>query len=175
MPELMALTISIEDPDRYHQLDIDDIHIAQGDLKSLSDDDYHALRFGLEDFGYCEPIVVWRDPAGKYHCGDGTQRLHVLKAMRSDNWFIPRIPVILLRAQDRKDFLKKLALLAGNYGKATVESVSNFAIQNELDFDFMKKYTSLADFKTGDEALEDALKQDPEPVKTVCPNCNFEF
>jgi len=172
----MVLTINIVNHESLASIDIHDIHIAQGDLKSLSRDDYKALRFGLEDFGYCEPIVVWTGPDGIHWCADGAQRLTVLKAMRNDGWYIPKLPVSLLRASSKADMLKKLALLAGNYGKATPESVSDFAIANEIDWDFIEKYTSIADFDSiTEDQIQEEAKKDASKPETVCPNCNFSF
>ena len=172
----MVLTIAIVNHESLPTIDISDIHIAQGDLKSLSRADYKALRFGLEDYGYCEPIVVWKGPDGINWCADGAQRLTVLKAMRSDNWVIPALPVTMLKASSKADMLRKLALLAGAYGKATQESVSDFAIANDIDWDFIEKYTSIADFKSiTDEQIQAEAEKDAENAETVCPSCGFCF
>jgi len=171
----MVLKISLVDYENLTLLDVSNIHVAQGELKGLSKRAYKKLRAGLEDFGYCEPIVVWHGQDGIYWCADGTQRLTVLRAMRDDGWQIPKVPVVLLDATDKADMLKKLALLAGTYGKATQESVSDFAIDNDLDFEFIEKYTALADFETPADSDESEPSGDDEKSETVCPACGHCF
>lgn len=170
----MVLKIAIKDYENLTNLDLDLIHVAQGDLKSLSKKNYRKLRSGIEDYGYCEPIVVWHGHDGIYWCADGTQRLMVLRAMRDDGWQIPKVPVILLDATDKADMMRKLSLLAGTYGKATQESVSDFAIANSLDFEFLDKYTALTDFDSpGDDLTQD--KEPSEKAMIICPECGHSF
>ena len=80
----------------------------QGELKSLSKEDYEKLRRQLETSGYSFPISIWKAPDGLNYILDGHQRLRTIKAMAADGWEIPDLPVSYTEASTYKEAKQKL-------------------------------------------------------------------
>ena len=112
---------------------LDDIHPLQGDLKSLSDDDFTKLKKSILKYGISFPIFLWQQE-NKARILDGTQRDKVLKRMRADGYKIPPLPIDWIEAADEKEAKEKILLISSQYGRMTEDSLYQFVAGGDLDF-----------------------------------------
>jgi predicted nucleic acid-binding protein len=103
----------------------------QGELKSLSTEDYAKLRGQLEH-GYSFPIAIWRAPDGLNYILDGHQRLRTIRRMEADGWEIPDLPVSFTEAATYKEAKAKLLAAASQYGKVESQGLYEFMTEAEL-------------------------------------------
>lgn len=127
---------------------IDNLLAFQGDLKTLSEENYRKLRDEIIRDGFSEPISVWRKvkrtlpdmELGEYetfvefYVLNGHQRLSTLERMREDGWDIPEIPVSFIDAPDEKAAKRKVLSLTSNYGTMTDDGLVGFIKESDLDF-----------------------------------------
>lgn len=105
----------------------------QGDLKSLSSDNYKKFRKNLIDLGFSEPISVWIDGEGKYQILNGHQRLRTLKAMMGEGFTIGDIPINIVDAEDENEAKKKVLALTSAYGKMESQGLYKFLGETDID------------------------------------------
>lgn len=167
-------------------LDVDQIQEFQGNLKSLSRENYERFRNQLLELGFSEPISVWKDPDGVMRCLNGHQRTRTLKEMRREGIEIPPIPVSWIHARTLKEAKKKVLALASQYGKVEDDGLYEFLNDAQItaeelgDFHFpdidMEEFR--ADFledKNFTPATEAEQGRLDVKAKVVCPNCQHEF
>lgn len=123
-------------------VDIDEIKEFQGDLKSLDEDNYHKLKNIILKHGFSEPISVWQDQDVN-RCLNGHQRLTVLKGLRAEGYFVPKIPVSYIQAENEKQAKEKVLTLTSQYGKIEQEGLYQFLQVSEINLDFIHDYTRL--------------------------------
>jgi hypothetical protein len=158
-------------------LSLDRVLPFQGTLKELSKEDYAKLRRGLEKYGICSPLVIWRNK-GKHFILDGHQRVLVLKKMRDEGWRVPMIPVSWIEAKDEREAKRKLLLMIGQYGRATKESLYEYINENGIDFGDIKDTLDVPDLNLGffiQTFYSDTLANSGEGpgggLVDVCPKC----
>lgn len=117
-------------------LGIEELHEFQGDLKSLSDENFNRLKNDLISTGFDFVLHVWLDPKSKqYKLIDGHQRLKVLTALHSEGSLkIPKIPVALISAKNLKEAKKKVLKAASQHGETNRDSVLDFGFDSGFDF-----------------------------------------
>ena len=154
---------------------IDEIKEFQGNLKDLSDQNFEKLKKEILELGFCEPISIW-----KGNICNGHQRLKVLKKMQEDGYLIPKIPVNIIKAKDKKEAKKIVLALTSQYGQITEEGLFNFMQDADILLDEVKESFNFNEIdmesfednffnKTTDEQNEkedDVPEVDPEKVKT---------
>ena len=132
---------------------LDEIHRLQGDLKSLSEENFDKLKKSILKYGISFPIFLWRQN-GAARILDGTQRDIVLKRMREEGYKIPLLPVDWIEAKDEKEAKEKILLISSQYGKMTEDSLYQF-VAGSLDFN---EILPMIDFPALDlEALRKVL------------------
>jgi DNA modification methylase len=114
------------------KLPISKLEPFQGELKSLSEENYLKLKKELLEQGFSEPISVWKHQGHNYVL-NGHQRLRVLTKMAEEGLNIPEIPISLVQARTIKDAKRKILGLAGQYGKVEEEGLYEFLSTNELE------------------------------------------
>ena len=117
----------------------------QGELKSLSKEDYEKLRRQLETSGYSFPISIWKAPDGLNYILDGHQRLRTIKAMVADGWEIPDLPVSYTEASTYKEAKQKLLAAASQFGKMESQGLYEFLIDADLSVDDLVLNNRFAD------------------------------
>lgn len=147
---------------------LEDIVIIQGDLKTLTEDNYKKLRHTIVTEGYCDPLNLWFDPKINKWCSlDGTQRTFVLKGLKADGYLIPPIPANEIMAKDRKEAMKLILTFSSNYGKLTDDGLSNFCIDAGIDVDFLNTSVVLPevslDYFSQEEPTEGLTDPDEAP------------
>lgn len=122
--------------------EIDSLEAMQGDLKTLSKDNYLKLRGLIEAQGFSFPVFVWRD--GKRLCLlDGHMRLSTLKNMRDEGWHVPPIPIAEVKASTLKEAQEKLLAAASQFGKVDRQGLYEFIQNNDIDLSYLKSSIDL--------------------------------
>ncbi len=121
---------------------IEDLHPIQGDLKSLSKDNFEKLKKVLIEDGFNEPITTWVNPKTKKRMVlNGHQRLRVLQLLKQDGYHIDGIPIVEIAASDEKRAVEICLTLSSQYG--SVESDGLYALSEKwgIDFTFLEDKT----------------------------------
>lgn len=99
-------------------LSIDLLSPLQGDLKTLSKENYEKLKAEIIEDGFSFAIHVWEDVReNKIYILDGHQRYATLNKMKADGWSVPEIPIVFVDADNIEHAKKKLAAAASQYGQ----------------------------------------------------------
>lgn len=166
----------------------------QGELKSLSTEDYAKLRGQLEH-GYSFPIAIWRAPDGLNYILDGHQRLRTIRRMEADGWEIPDLPVSFTEAATYKEAKAKLLAAASQYGKVESQGLYEFMTDADLELedimaanrfpeiDFsnfeMEFFSEFSQSTSSDNSSENGAKELSQDqfsqFEHQCPKCGFEF
>ncbi len=156
---------------------IEDLHPIQGDLKSLSKENFEKLKSAILDLGFAEPVTCWRDKKNKLYTLNGHQRLRCVNMLIQDGYHIDGIPIVEVTAPSKKDAVKLCLTLASSYGEANDEGLYALMEHNNIDFDFLSEKVSfpeidLNEFKEGylDLADNKETSEDETEVKT-CEYC----
>ena len=125
-------------------LELDDIHILQGELVELSDEEYVKLARNIIETDFAFAPHVWLDPADdKYKLVDGTQRKKVMTKLRDeDGYKIPKIPCVPVLAPTYKAACERVLQGRSQFGKMTDQGLYEFIHSNGLEIDrIVKNYT----------------------------------
>lgn len=152
----------------------------QGELKSLSKEDYERLRNEIIKDGFSEPLSVWEDPgSGKTFILNGHQRHRVLKALKEEGWEVPPVPVSYVEASDIAKAKHKLLALASQYGKVEQQGLYEFVSQagitiEDLATDFKFPEIDIQSFienffvdKEAEQAVSGAVEEKVLPDSTA--------
>ena len=145
-----------------HELDLQDLTILQGNLKSLSEVNYNKLRKEILELGFSSPIHVWNREGTNYVL-DGTQRYRTLTRMAEEGVEIPSLPIVRVYAKDVNDAKRKVLALTSQYGKMETQGLYEFMSETDISVDDIEESfhfpeISLSDFR--DEYFE-APKDEP--------------
>lgn len=153
---------------------LDELTEFQGNLKSLSKENYRKLRKEIETVGFSEPVSVWKN-GGKLYLLNGHQRVRTLKAMAADGVDIPKIPVNYVEAKDMKEAKRKVLALTSQYGEMEGEGLYEFMSEAGIEWPDVKdsfRFPEI-DFKLWEEEFDtDPIVEDevPEPPKDPATN-----
>lgn len=99
----------------------------QGDLKTLSNENYLRLKTEILEDGYSFPIAVYECAEdGNIYILDGHQRYETLSRMRDEGFKIPQIPINMVEAKSLNHAKKKLLGAASQYGVFNQDGANNF-------------------------------------------------
>mgnify|MGYP001570317513 CR=1 FL=1 len=165
-------------------IDLDQIYSLQGDLKSLSEEDFEKLKKSILRYGISFPIFLWQQK-DKARILDGTQRDKVLKKMREEGYKIPSLPVDLIEAKDETEAKEKILLISSQYGRMTDESFKDFLAGSMIDFPVIEGILALPQIDTGshvdiqnniENVWEQAIQLKPprQYVLVICDDDNGE-
>jgi len=112
--------------------DLNQLHELQGELKSLSEENYAKLKQSILEHGFHTPIAVW-DDGDKLWIVDGHQRKRTLLCMEQEGFHLPNIPVIRIRAFSLQEAAQILLTMVSVYGK--VQSQGLYEYQNTYQID----------------------------------------
>ncbi len=165
----MAIEIKCSGKD---YLPLGELTTFQGNLKTLSEENYKKLRKQIEQHGFIVPFFVWKS-GDKNYILDGHQRETVLLRMRSEGVLIPdEYPVVFIEAENRKEAKAKLLAINSQYGTMTEEGLFDF-VDNDFNFGDLSDFTLPVDmikledmFGNGEEHSEEELDHIPEERKT---------
>lgn len=168
----------------------------QGNLKSLSQENYEKLKALIIKHGFSAPFFAWAHE-GKLYSLDGHQRCRTLSKMEQEGWHIPDLPVVHIYAASIKEAREKLLAFASQYGKVEGQGLYEFIEESGgLDVDEVLAMTAMPEvdpdlfkaeyYETPDDngggsgggGGQDAPTGDPQKEKHfdhVCPKCGFGF
>lgn len=166
---------------------VDSLVHFQGDLKSLSKENYDKLKAEILVLGFSEPVSVWSHE-GQLFLLNGHQRTRVLKQMGEEGFVIPPIPVNYVDASDIKEAKKKVLSLTSQYGQMEREGLYQFMTEADLTLpeldnfrfpeidleDFEKEFFEDVNFTAGTEEDQGQLDQ-KKLVIMECPYCEKHF
>lgn len=110
---------------------IDELKPFQGELKTLSDDNYARLRNEIVDLGFSEPIAVWKSQ-GENFVLNGHQRLTALLKMREEGFAVPPVPVSIVDAASYKQAKLKVLSLTSQFGEMSPKGLLDFVADIDL-------------------------------------------
>lgn len=117
---------------------LDELRPLQGELKTLSDEDFKKGVKSLSRYGFTFPFFVWIND-GKTYVMDGHQRDRILKQLKSDGKKLPpKFPAVAINAKNEKEAREKILLLTSQYGHYTMDSVYEFIEQSQMNFSDLK-------------------------------------
>lgn len=107
----------------------------QGNLKSLSRENYEKLKKEIIQLGFSEPISVWKNE-GKNYILNGHQRLRTITSMVKEEGFeIPPLPVCYVDADTYDQAKLKVLSLASQYGRVESQGLYEFLSDSEIQID----------------------------------------
>jgi len=111
---------------------LDELVPFQRDLKELREDEYEALKRGLQEHGLLTPFAVWRTPGGVLNILDGHQRHRVLQR---EGWTVDGggVPYVAVSAATAQEAAAKLLHIVGQYARIDKQGLYEFAAHFELD------------------------------------------
>lgn len=157
---------------------LEEFQNLQGNLKTLSEDDYAKLRSSITEYGFSFPVLFWLDENGQKWIIDAHQRIATLKKMMEEGWTIPPLPADRIHAQDKREARKKLLLLNSRYGKITDEGLSEFlnVPGEEIAFEEIGDLLTLPDVNFnqlwGGSEKDESARDTPT---VTCPSCGHTF
>ena len=114
-------------------LPLHDLLPFQGDLKTLSKDNYERLRKEILEDGFSFPVAVWeKDDETNFYIIDGHQRVETLHRMREEGYSIPQIPVVFVKAKSFEAAKRKLLAGASTYGTINEPGLLAFLADTDL-------------------------------------------
>lgn len=107
----------------------------QGELKTLSDENYQRLKKDILELGFSEPISIWAGQEKAYIL-NGHQRLHTLKKMREEGYEVPAdIPVNTVEADSIEQAKRKVLSLTSQFGEMSPQGLFDFVKDTDIKFD----------------------------------------
>jgi len=179
----MAKTIEIK-CEGAGKASLDDLIIIQGKFKTLSKTSAEKLKASILQEGFADPIRIWISggKTKKMNIIDGAQRITVLKQMREGGYLIPALPVDYIKAQTKKEAIRKIVALSSQFGDisivgldeliksgqvqiAEIQPISWFMVAREYDLDLLQ-----AEINTVSEKELGILE-----TTNKCPKCGYEW
>lgn len=149
-------------------LPLSELNHFQGNLKSLSKDNYKALSDEIKQTGFAFPVMVWKNPEGINFIIGGHQRVRCLTQMRDNEGFeIPEVPIVYVEADDLKSAKRRVLQDVAQYGHVERDGLYEFMNESMLELDDISKSfpipqvnLDIDDFRI--EYFEDVTKVDPK-------------
>lgn len=109
-----------------------DLTELQGNLKSLSRDNFMKLSNEIIKDGFSFAVHVWKNE-GKTYILDGHQRIKTIREMvKSKEYYCHEIPVVLVEAENYKAAKRKVLAAASQYGKTEETGLLEFMQDMDL-------------------------------------------
>jgi len=104
----------------------------QGDLKIISDDNLQKLKNSIIKYGFTAPAFIWKS-GKKLYIVDSHSRVKALDSLFADGYEIPDIPIVYIKAKDKKEAKEKLLQITSTYGEFTQDGFADFILDAGLD------------------------------------------
>ena len=173
----------------------------QGELKSLSKEDFAKLKAEILGTGMAFPIRVWQDrSSGKEYIVGGHQTTRVLRELEHEGYEIPLVPVTDIMADDMSAAKRRVLQDASQYGEIDRQGLYQFMIDSDIDMGdlaasfrlpdlnipsfgaefFMDDVTGKIDGvetpeKKAAEGVKEYGEEEFSEFKHECPRCGFHF
>jgi len=114
-------------------LELEKLTELQGNLKDLSNENYEKLKNQILTHGFSFPFHVWKN-SNKNYILDGHQRRRVVSKLQSEEgYYIPKLPVSYIEAENKKEAKEKLLACLSEYGNMTPYGLYEF-MGEDIDF-----------------------------------------
>lgn len=150
----------------------------QGDLKSLSKENYDKLKKSIIKHGIHSPCFVWQDPndGGKLKLLDGHQRCRAYGQMEKEGFKIPLIPIIKIEAENIKSAKEILLTLVSQYGHVEDQGLYEFIIESEIEHQKLNEYDLpgiiIENFNNNFfKEIDSKENKEKNKDKEFCPTC----
>lgn len=150
-------------------LDISKVEPFQGNLKSLSKENYERLKKSILDLGFSFPLHIWRHE-GHHYCVDGHQRERVLQQMGKEGYLIPPIPVVYVEAKDKREAKLKILAATSQFGAIEPDGLYQFMSESEITMPELETSFSFPEInfdRFNDEFFTDPATDDDDAVPEV--------
>jgi|GEM_PF-2810022 len=105
----------------------------QGELKSLSEENYKRFSAQMLKLGFSSPFHVWVAPSGEKKLLDGHQRLAVITRMAREGVEVPSAyPAVEVGAASESEAKEKVLALASQYGVVEKKGLEAFVADLNL-------------------------------------------
>ena len=111
---------------------LDELVNFQGKLKRLPEESYARLKASILDLGFSFPVFVWKD-RNKMMIIDAHQRVECLKRMRQEGYVIPKLPIVWIEAENKKEAAKMVLAATSQYGEVQVDGLHSFMEEFKLE------------------------------------------
>lgn len=119
----------------------------QGELKTLSDENYKKLKASILKHGIFVPFFIWENPEdAQIYMIDGHMRALALSKMKDEGYSVPELPVVFIEATDIKDAKEKLVSVTSQYGEFNAQGFKDFAI--DLDMSSIADFSAIPTFQS---------------------------
>lgn len=133
---------------------VEDFHPLQGELKSLSEENYQKLRYQILTYGFSEPVAAWEKGNVKFIIS-GHQRVATLKRMKEEGYEVPYIPYVMVSAENEHEAKMKVLSMASQYGTITPTGLRSFIEDMDLEIADLEQNFALPGVDLPALALED--------------------
>lgn len=127
-------------------VDVEALVPFQGNLKSLTKENFAKLRASILSDGITSAFSVWADQGKDYEL-DGHQRQRILIDLRRNGWtdpktgihhkiIVPAVPVVDVKARTRKEAKRFLLKHVAQYGEIDAQGMYEFVHDAELQEEF---------------------------------------
>ena len=175
----------------YTDMPYTELHDFQGDLKTLTVENYERLKKQIVETGFAFAEHAWLNPEDqKWYIIDGHQRIRTVRQMvEQEGWQCPNIPVVPVEAASIKE--AKLRVLQGTsqFGHMEAQGLYEFMSLNEITMDEVKlnfdlPHIDLQTFQAGffddsppkeAEGATELTKDSFQQFSHTCPKCGFSF
>jgi ParB-like nuclease family protein len=115
-------------------LDHDKLTPFQGELKNLSEENYQKVKGEILRLGFSFALHAWVNDQGRICILDGHQRITTLKRMKQEGFEIPKIPVVMVEADNYQDAKQMVLAGTSQYGEMQEQGLYDFIAEAGLDW-----------------------------------------
>lgn len=153
-------------------LPLENLNEFQGELKTLSVENFEKLKKQIIEQGFSSPFLVWKNN-GKYFLLDGHQRKRVVSKLKEAGYKVPDLPCVEIFAKTKLEAKKKLLSYVSQFGKVDKQGLYQYIIDAELGIEDMQEFeipeVNMEEFKEeffGEDSINNEIEE---------TDLNFEF
>ena len=153
-------------------LPLENLNEFQGELKTLSVENFEKLKKQIIEQGFSSPFLVWKN-SGKYFLLDGHQRKRVVTKLKEAGYKVPDLPCVEIFAKTKLEAKKKLLSYVSQFGKVDKQGLYQYIIDAELGIEDMQEFEipelNMEEFKEeffGEDSINNEIEE---------TDLNFEF
>ena len=148
-----------------------DLNYFQEKLKTIDENKFKDLKNSLIKNGLPLGFHIWIDSKEKIWIIDGHHRYLGLKALESEGFYIPPIPVVKVLAKTKKEAANIVLISNSRYAKMNQDSFSEYLVNMDLSLQDVE-YLDFHEFET-DIFKTDFAGIKEESLSDVEENFNF--
>ncbi len=143
----------------------------QGHLKILTDDNLEKLKKSIIKYGFTVPGFIWKSGKKKYIL-DSHQRCIALESLAEDGYKIPDIPIVYIKAKDKREAKEKLLHISSQYGTFDKGGLDEFLLSIDAGEDLLETLRLANDeIYMGVPEEDEGIPSVSDPEEKRCPHC----